>query len=73
MNRYRLLLVGEPPIPETSGYVFCAEGDGEGPRTAARSLLKSHPAYRSVQVYDDERLVCEIRREDPAPKRLNRA
>lgn len=63
MIRYRLVLVGEPPITDRSGYVFCAKPDGV--RASARSLLDSHPAYALVRIYEDGLLVGEIARDRP--------
>ncbi len=61
MNSYKLVLVGEPPSLERSGYVYCA-GD-EQARAAARALLQFHLEHDAVYAYEGDRLVCEILRE----------
>ena len=63
MIRYRLVLVGEPPIPDRAGYVFCSKQDGA--RVSARTLLDSHPAYAVARIYADGLLVDEIIRDRP--------
>ena len=63
MIRYRLVLVGEPPMTDRYGYVFCTKQDGA--RVSARSLLDSHPAYARVRIYEDGLLVDEIARDRP--------
>jgi hypothetical protein len=63
MIRYRLVLVGEPPMADRYGYVFCTRRDA--PHAAARRLLDSHPAYAVVRIYQDGRLVGEIARGRP--------
>jgi hypothetical protein len=63
MIRYRLVLVGEPPITDRSGYLFCTKQDGA--RASAKTLLESHPAYAAVRIYDGDRLVGEIARDRP--------
>jgi len=63
MIRYRLVLVGEPPITDRYGYVFCTRQDGA--RASARAVLDSHPAYAVVCIYRDGLLVGEITRDRP--------
>ena len=62
MNGYRLVLIGNAPAVERSGYVFCA--DDEQARAAAQALLLSHPDRFAVYAYEGQRLVCEILRDD---------
>ena len=63
MIRYRLVLVGEPPITDRSGYIFCTKQDGA--RVSAKALLDSHPDYALVRIYEDGLLVGEVARARP--------
>ncbi len=65
MIRYRLVLVGEPPITVRSGYLLCAKPDWARLRASAKTLLESHPAYAAVRIYDGDQLVGEIARDRP--------
>ena len=59
---YRLLLTRGEDGPRRSGVVFCA--DDERARISALALLCADPAHRSVQVFEGEREVARIDRQD---------
>ena len=63
MNTYKLVLVGDSPNSERSGYVYC--GTDEQACTAARALLQFHLEHHAVYAYEGDRLVCEIVRDRP--------
>ena len=58
MNSYRLVLIAQGALPERTGYVFCANDDAA--REAAEVLLRNNPGYISVDVFLDDRRVCEV-------------
>lgn len=61
MNSYKLVLVGDAPDSERSGYVYCSSD--EQARSAARALLQFHVEHKAVYAYEGDRLVCEIVRD----------
>ena len=61
MNSYKLVLVGDAPSAERTGYVYCANDDQA--RSAARALLQFHLEHAAVYAYEGDRLVCEILRD----------
>ncbi len=62
MNSYKLVLVGDTPNSERSGFVYC--GTDDQARSAARALLQFHLEHRAVYAYEGDRLICEIVREE---------
>ncbi len=60
MNSYRLVLVAQGDLPERTGYVFCASDAAA--REAAEALLRNNQGYVSVEVFLDDKPVCEVTR-----------
>ena len=60
MNQYRIVLFAENGSELSSGYVFSVEDDSAC--ASAERLMRSNPKATTVQVFEDQRLVCRYER-----------
>ena len=60
MTQYRIVLFAEHGRELSSGYLF--SGDDESACASAERLMRSNAEATTVQVFEDQRMVCRYER-----------